>query len=151
MDHLASGQQLLVEHQTLGHITSALRATIGWKYPATNLSRKLESLRFVGESFKRHLKHLMELEEQGGYMSVVVTSRPESKEEVEKLQGEHAQFRKSLTRILARLRAVAPADRDTLESISQDLLGLLEQLDAHGKREVDLLQDALLTDEGGEG
>ena len=38
--------------------------------------RKLESLLFVGHSFQRHIEHLMQLEEQEGYMSVVLLSHP---------------------------------------------------------------------------
>jgi hypothetical protein len=151
MDHLAIPQQVLVEHRTLAYITSALRATIGWKYQGADLSRKLESLRFVGQSFQRHLKHLMALEEDDGYMAVVVAQCPELTDEVEALRKEHGDFRKSLGRILGRLRRVAPDDRTTFTKISDDLVALLEKLDNHSRKETDLLQQALLTDEGGEG
>ena len=151
MDHLAIPQQVLVEHQTLAYVTSALRATMGWKYQGTDLSRKLSSLRFVGQSFQRHLKHLMELEEEDGYMAVVLADRPELTDEVEALRQEHDQFRKSLNRILARLRRVAPTDHEAFTKISDDLSGLLGKLDQHSRKEIDLLQHALLEDEGGEG
>jgi len=151
MDHHANSQQLLVEHQTLAHVTNALRATIGWEYQDTDLTRKLQSLRFVGESFKRHLKHLMELEEADGYMAVVLESRPELQEEVEALRREHSQFRTALRAILGRLRRVESTDRAGFESVSSDLIALLDRLDEHGKKEIELLQAALLTDEGGEG
>ena len=36
-------------------------------------------------------------------------------------------------------------------SVSEELLALLERLDEHHKQETDLLQEALLRDEGGEG
>jgi hemerythrin HHE cation binding domain-containing protein len=151
MDHLAIPQQVLVEHQTLAFVISALRSTIGWKFPGSNLTRKLESLRFVGQSFERHLKRLMALEEADGYMEVVVSTRPELKEVVDTLQREHAQFRRRLSRILSALRKLDPTDHVTFDNVSHDLLALLDQLDEHGKKETDLLQEALLTDEGGEG
>ena len=151
MDHLAIPQQVLVEHQTLAYVTSALRATMGWKYQGTDLSRKLASLRFVGQSFQRHLKHLMELEEEDGYMAVVLADRPELTDEVEALRQEHDQFRKALNRILARLRRVAPTDHAAFTKISDDLSALLEKLDEHSRKETGLLQHALLEDEGGEG
>jgi hypothetical protein len=151
MDHLAIPQQVLVEHQTLAFVTSALRSTIGWKYQGANLSRKLASLQFVGQSFQRHLKHLMSLEEEDGYMAVVLASRPELNDEVQVLRKEHDYFRKTLTRILNRLRKVEPTDHATFAAVSEELLAMLEKLDQHSRRETDLLQEALLTDEGGEG
>ena len=151
MDHHAIPQQVLVEHQTLAYVTSALRATMGWKYQGTDLSRKLASLRFVGQSFQRHLKHLMELEEENGYMAVVLADRPELTDEVEALRQEHDQFRKRLNRILSRLRRVEPTDHAAFTKISDDLTALLEHLDEHSRKEIDLLQHALLEDEGGEG
>jgi hemerythrin-like domain-containing protein len=151
MDHLAIPQQVLVEHQTLAYVISALRATMGWKYQGTDLSRKLSSLRFVGQSFQRHLKHLMELEEEDGYMAVVLAERPELTDEVEALRLEHGQFRKALNRILTRLRRVESTDHATFAKISDDLSALLEKLDEHSRKETGLLQHALLEDEGGEG
>ncbi len=151
MDHLAIPQQLLVENETLAHITSALRATIGWKYQATDLTRKLESLLFVGHSFQRHIEHLMQLEEQEGYMSVVLLSRPELKEEVEALRQEHAHFRQGVDQILVRLQDVPPTDHVVFAKVSEDMLVLLENLEKHSQKEIHLLQEALLRDEGGEG
>jgi hypothetical protein len=151
VDHHAIPQQVLVEHQTLAFITSALRSTIGWKYQGADLSRKLASLQFVGQSFQRHLKHLMALEEEDGYMSVVLASRPELSEEVAKLREEHDHFRRGVSRVLSRLRRVTPTDHAAFAAVSEEMLALLEKLENHSRRETDLLQEALLTDEGGEG
>jgi hypothetical protein len=151
MDQRDLSRHVLVEHQTLGHVIAALRATIGWNYQKADFSRKLQSLRFVGKSFQRHLKHLMRLEEEGGYLSVVVASRPELKDTVDALGREHAEFRKGLVDILTRLRHLAPTDHATFAATTADLVALLDRLDEHGKKETDLLQEALLTDEGGEG
>lgn len=151
MDHIAISEQVLVEHKVLAHITSALRATIGWKYQGADLTRKIGSLRFVGQSLQRHLKHLMGLEEEDGYMSVIRESHPELNDEVEALRQEHGQFRKGLSRILTRLRVVQPTDYSNLAKTSEDLLVLLEKLDEHSHKETGLIQHALLKDEGGEG
>jgi hemerythrin-like domain-containing protein len=151
VDQLAMAQQVLVEHQTLAYVTSALRHTIGWKHQATDLSRKLESLQFVGQSLQRHMKRLLALEEEDGYMSAVLASRPELTDEVEALRQEHGQFRKGLSGILARLRRVQPTDHLTVAKISEDLLVLLQKLDEHSHKETGLIQHALLKDEGGEG
>ena len=151
MDHLAIPQQVLIEQQTLAYVTSALRSTVGWKFQGADLSRKLSSLLFVGQSFQRHLKRLMSLEEEEGYMTVVLASRSELHAEVEALRLEHDEFRSGVARILSRIRRLAPTDHEGFAKTSAELLALLERLDAHGKKETDLLQEALLQDEGGEG
>jgi hypothetical protein len=151
MDHLAIPQQVLNEHQTLAFVTSALRSTIGWKFQGSDLTRKLESTQFVGKSFERHLKRLMKLEEHDGYMSVVLESRPELKSQVIALRREHVHFRRELRRLLAELGKIDSADHDGFAKCSGELLTLLDRLDEHGKQETSLLQEALLSDEGGEG
>ena len=151
VEQSALSQQVLLEHQTLGHIVNAIRATIGWNYQGPNLARKIVSLRFVGQSLQRHLKHLMGLEEEDGYMVDVLETRPELKDEVESLRQEHVHFRTGLNRILNRLKKVSTTDQATVSAISDTLLALLEKLDAHSHKETGLIQDALLTDEGGEG
>jgi hypothetical protein len=151
VDHLAISEQVLVEHKILSHITNALRATIGWKYQRADLTRRIGSLRFVGQSLQRHLKHLMGLEEEDGYMTVILESHPELSDEIESLRQEHGQFRKVLARILTRLRLIPATDHLALAKISERLLALLEELDAHSHKETGLIQHALLKEEGGEG
>jgi len=151
LDQSAASQQILLEHQTLGHIVSAIRATVAWNQKGPDLTRKIESLRFVCQSMQRHLKHLMSLEESDGYMLDVLEARPELKDEVDALQQEHVHFRTGLNRILNRLRKASPTDQAAIAAASDALLTLLEKLDAHSHKETGLLQHALLTDEGGEG
>jgi hypothetical protein len=151
MEHRDIQQQVMVEHEILAHVTSALRATLGWHVVGPDFSRKLSSLRFVGESFHRHLKRLMQLEQAEGYMAVVVVERPDLSERVKALRREHVQFRKGARDILLRLKKVEPTDRATFAAISDDLTTLLARLDEHHTKEMDLLQEALLRDEGGEG
>jgi hypothetical protein len=151
VDHLAISEQVLVEHKILSHITSALRATIGWQYQRADLTRKIGSLRFVGQSLQRHLKHLMGLEEEDGYMTVILESHPELSDEIEALRQEHGHFRKGLARILTRLRRIQATDHVALAKTSDLLLALLEKLDEHSHKETGLIQHAYLKEEGGEG
>ncbi len=151
MDQQGTPQQVLIEHQMLNHITGALKATMDWEYEGTDFSRKLSSLRFVAQSFQRHLKRLMALEEADGYMAVVLDSCPQLNQEIETLRQEHDQFRHALPRIMGRLQRVSPTNRESMTKILDELTALLEKLNAHGKKETSLLLKALLTDEGGEG
>ena len=151
MEHHALTQQVLAEHQTLAFVTSALRSTMGWKFAGSDLSRKLASSLFVGQSFQRHLKRLLSLEEEEGYMDAVLSSHPELHEEVEKLRHEHDDFRRDLSRLLGRLRRVSPTDHEGFANVSADMEALLDRLETHSTKETDLIQQALLQDEGGEG
>ena len=151
MDTQGTPQQVLIEQQMLRHITSALRTTMEWKYQGSDFSRKLSSLRFVAESFQRHLKRLMDLEEADGYMALVLESRPQLNQEIETLRQEHEQFRSLLPQIMGSLQRVSPTSPESMTNILDELTALLVKLDAHGKKETKLLQEALLTDEGGEG
>jgi hypothetical protein len=151
MEHSDIQQQVLVEHETLAHVVSALRTTMSWHVTGPDFSRKLSSLRFVGESFQRHLKRLLQLEQAEGYMAAVLESRPELGDAVRALRREHVEFRKGVRDILGRLRSVAVTDQATFARITDDLSALLARLDEHHVKETDLLQEALLRDEGGEG
>jgi hypothetical protein len=151
VDHIAVSEQVLVEHRILSHVIGALRETIGWKYQGDDLTRKIESLQFVGQSLQRHLKHLTSLEEDDGYMSVVLDTHPELTAEVEALRQEHDYFHKELKRLLAKMRSVKSIDRLALGEISENFSALLNKLDEHSHKETGLIQFALLKEEGGEG
>ena len=144
-------QQVLVEQQTLSYVASALRTTIDWKFQGPDFTRKLSSLRFVGESFERHLNRLIELKEEDGYMLGVVAECPQFADGVKALHQEHGKFRAEVRDLLRRLHEVSSTDRETLTAISDDLAALLTELEEHQQKEMDLLQEALLRDEGGEG
>lgn len=149
MDHKAISEQVLVEHKVLAHIENALRATLDWKSHGAALARKIESLRFVGQSLQRHLEHLTGLEEHDGYMSMILESNPELRDQVEALRLEHGQFHDDIGRILTGLNAVQPMDYSALAEMSEELLTLLKALDEHSHKETGLIQHALLMDEGG--
>lgn len=151
MDDHGLAHQVLLEHQMLDNIASALRTTIGWKYQGADLSRNLSSLLFISKSYKRHFQRLIALEEEGGYMAVVLDSRADLSDEVATLGAEHGQFCKALGRSLARMRRLAATDKAGFAAITVDLNALLDQIDEHNRKEGTLLQEALLRDEGGEG
>jgi hemerythrin-like domain-containing protein len=144
-------QQAAIEHEMLKHIAAALRATMQWKLSGDDVSRKLGSLRFISQSFQRHLEHVMALEEYDGYMNVVTESYPEFTERTEKLRSEHDRFREMLGRINYRLERLSPADVVAFEENCTQLSKLLEEINDHNQRETSLIQEAFLEDVGGEG
>jgi hypothetical protein len=151
MKHDEIAQQAAIEHEMLKHIAAALRATMEWKLAGDGVSRKLGSLRFISQSFQRHLEHVMALEEYDGYMNVVIESYPEFTERTKKLQAEHDDFRERLGRVNYRLERVSPADLAAFEECCTRLNDLLEAINDHNQRETALFQEAFLEDVGGEG
>ena len=143
-------QQMFIEHEVLGHIMASLRSIIDWRVSDTGASRKLSSLTFVTQAFQRHFDRLMNLEEQDGYMSMVTAENPSLTETVDSLRDEHEVFRSEITRILSRLEHLNPDEYGQLDLASGELLALLAEIDRHGSKEIQLIQQALLQDEGGE-
>src|SRR5690242_5906795 len=138
LDEIA--QQAAIEHEMLKHIAAALRATMQWELTGNDVSRKLGSLRFISQSFQRHLDHVMTLEEYDGYMNVVTESYPEYTERTEKLRRDHDRFREAMGRINYRLEHVSPADLAAFHENCSQLNQLLEEINDHNQRETELIQ-----------
>ena len=151
MAHQDIAQQTLLEQGMLIHLTDALRSVIDWKLQGDDLSRKLSTLRFIAQSFQRHLERLMALEEYDGYMDMVGALSPHLGKDVDALRKDHDQFRKAVSRIVSRLERISSADPTTTGLVCDEMLVLLEGLEDHNRKESDLLQEAFDREGGGEG
>jgi len=151
MAHKNLTEQMLVEHEMLKHIMDGLRAAIGWKLDGDDLSRKLSTISFIAQALQRHLDHLLTLEEYDGYMDAVVNLSPQLSRRVDALRLEHDQFRKATRVAVYRLEHASTTDRTVFHNVCEDLLALLEKLNAHTGKEMTLLQEAFQRDSGGEG
>ena len=140
-----------MEHQILGHIKEALRVTLDWKAPAVSMPRKLSSVRFTMKSFQRHLDRTMKLEEVGGYLSVVAEMKPNLYDRILVLVGDHDRFRWQLREVMPRLEEVSQWNEDEFDDVCASVRALLDEVDLHDAAEIELLQESLLMDEGGEG
>ncbi len=144
-------QQTLLEQNLLTNITHAIRTTIAWEPRSNDQGAKLRSLRFITASLERHLDHVMDLEEYDGYMSAALESSPNLADKIGALRKEHELFRDGVHRLVAKLDRIANDDRTSLEKVCVEVGDLLSRIDEHTRREGDLLQEAFLRDEGGEG
>lgn len=144
-------EQCLIEHRTLGHIKEALRLAVDWQVGAPGLPRKLATVRFMAQSFRRHIERLMNLEEKDGYMEVVSQLKPNLVDQARRLRDEHDVFRSTLARLLPRLESASDTHAAEIASICDDLHSLLHGVDIHDARETALLQEVMLQDDGGEG
>lgn len=143
-------QQSAVENGMLQHLEEALRSTMAWQVQGTDFSRKLSTLRFIAGSFQRHLERLFTLEEYDGYMDLVLKTTPNLGKQVFNLKDEHGQLLNKARQIVVRLERVAPTDQAGFDKICADFQALLQRLDHHTQKEVELFQEAF-HEGGGEG
>ena len=141
----------LVEHKVLEHIKQALRVTLDWDAPVVSLPRKLSSIQFTMKSFRRHLERVMTIEEEGGYLDDVVETRPNMEPRVQRLMGDHGRFRARIRQLMPMLDALNEWEEVQFGDICTDIRRLLNDVDRHDEAEIELLQEAMLMDEGGEG
>src|SRR5262245_65452120 len=113
-------KQAAVEHEALRHIIGALRTVMDWKPAPDDLSRKLASLRFICQSFQRHLERLMALKEENGYMADAVEQMPSVAEKVQGLLREHDQLDESVHRLLLKLDQTSSTDQARVDAVSSD-------------------------------
>ena len=143
--------QSQIEHEALKHITKALRTVMDWHPSGDEFARKLSSLRFIAQSFQRHLERLIALKEQDGYMSNALAEKPNLAEKIDALLKQHDDFIESLHRLLLKLDHVSATDKQAIDAACRDFEELLIQIDEHHRREAKLMQEAFLRDEGGPG
>lgn len=150
-DSVAQAQASRMEHQILDHVKEALRVTLDWKAPSIGLPRKMSSVQFTMKSFSRHLLRMMYLEECDGYMAVVREEKPNLDSRIQSLQRDHIEFRRRLEELEPEVDAMPALAEDHFEYVCSEISDLLDRVDEHDVEEIELLQDTLLCDEGGEG
>ena len=140
-----------MEHQIFEHVKQSLLVTLNWQSPLVSMPRKLSSLQFTIKSFQRHFDRVVSIEEEGGYMADAMDAKPYYQDRVEQLEREHARFRQRLQTLLPALANTKEWDEPRFERICNDLRELIADIDRHNGREIELLQEIALVDEGGEG
>jgi hypothetical protein len=140
-----------MEHRVLGHVKEALRVTLNWKAPSVSMPRKLSSLKFTIKSFQRHLERVMSIEEEGGYLCEVVERKPFLRAKIDRLAADHRRIRGRVRELVPMLASINEWEDERFQEVCDDVCRLLDEVDAHDGEEIDLLQDTLLMDEGGEG
>jgi len=141
----------LLEHQVLSHVKQALRVTLDWDAPEVSMPRKLSSLQFTMKSFRRHLERVMSIEEEGGYLEEVSAVQPNLQSRIEALQRDHVRFRNRIRQVVPQLDSLSEWQEVRFGEICNEIRLLLDDIDSHDEGEIDLLQESMMTDVGGEG
>lgn len=141
----------LLEHQVLSHVKQALRVTLDWDAPEVSMPRKLSSLKFTMKSFRRHLERVMSIEEEGGYLEEVSAIQPNLQSRIEALHRDHTRFRIRIRELVPQLDSLSEWQEDRFGDLCDEIRRLLDDIDGHDEGEIDLLQESMMTDVGGEG
>src|SRR5262245_1514878 len=147
----STGSTACMEHQIFEHIKQALLVTLNWQAPSVSMPRKLSSLQFTIKSFQRHFDRVVSIEEEGGYMADVVDAKPYMQERIDLLKRDHSRFRDRLRKLLPDLNDINEWEEPRFYQVCDDLRALINDVDRHNQREVELLQESMLVDDGGEG
>ncbi len=140
-----------MEQQVFDHIKQAVLVTLNWQAPAVSMPRKLSSLQFTIKSFQRHFDRVVSIENEGGYMTDVVEAKPYMEERIKHLSQDHVRFRDRLRKLMLELDEIKEWDEPRFERVCGDLRSLIAEIDRHNEQEVELLQESILVDDGGEG
>jgi hypothetical protein len=144
-------RQIAIEQELLGHVMQAIRTTMDWTEGKQRFQQKLSTIRFIAQSFQRHLDRLFQLKGFDGYMDMLVESSPHLRDEIDELRHEHEQFRESLGRIIPQMERIGPEDHEEFFFLCNDLRAFLDRLDEHNLKEMYLIQEGSLQVVGGEG
>lgn len=140
-----------MEHAVLEHIKQALRVTLDWQAPEVSLPRKISSLQFTIQSLQRHLERVMKIEEEGGYLAIVLDTKPQLQDRLEALAGDHQSFRLRMKALAPALNSLNEWEEDSFKRVCTELRQLLDDIDQHDRQEVGLLQESFVEEEGGGG
>jgi len=151
IDSRSQANATWMEHQILNHVKDALRVTLRWQTPAEGIHRKLSSVQFTLKSFQRHLERVMNLEEQGGYLSMVLEAKPNMQNRLERLEREHDELREEISHLVPEIESLNDYDLERINQVCDEIAAYLCKVDRHDQEEINLLQETLLYDEGGEG
>jgi hypothetical protein len=141
-------KQIEIELRLLLNIERSLRTTLQWMTRERGNNRKLSTLRSVARSFERQLTRTRVLADQPGYMHLVTAAAPDLTGEVQDLRKAREALQTGFEDIVLRLEYVSPDDGEAFQGVCAKLERYLDNLNAHGRRELKLLQRSYRDDRG---
>jgi len=141
-------KQIEVEFALLLKIDESLHIALQWMTRDRGNSRKLSTLRSVARSFERQLTRTRTLADYGGYMHVITDIEPGLARDVKELKNAREELQADFERIIVRLEYVSPDDADGFAKVCAELEHYLVDLQAHGQKEMELLQRSFQQKEG---
>lgn len=142
----AIATQIRIELRLLLSIERSLRTALQWMTRERGNNRKLSTLRSVARSFERQLARTRVLADQPGYLHLITSVTPELTGEVQDLRKAREALQAGFEDIALRLEYVSPDDAEAFECVCAELERYLDNLNAHGRKELKLLQNSYRQD-----
>ncbi len=147
MDTAEFARRIRDEHEQVNELAEALRTQTA-VVPRAGTEHWLRRLKDRFEHFRAHQYKHMALEEQEGYMTLVVERRPTLSAQVEHLKHEHRQFAHLMDRIHETLEVLEPTDALVAFDCCRRVDQLLSYIDRHENDE-NLLMTYVFTQDMG--
>lgn len=147
----SAGDSVAGEQRLVSRVREALRVMVDWQAPKISQERQGTSLRFALRSFCRHLQRLMAFEEADNYLDELAQQRPDCQSRVGMLRLEHDRLREQIAELEPTIDEPSAWRDDQLEDSRIMVRALLDDVEQHDRNEIELLQEALLREDGGEG
>lgn len=148
---LETARQIEIELKILLHIEESLRVALQWMTRDRGNSRKISTIRFAARSFERHLTRTRVLADLGGYLRTVTARRPHFDSQVKALRKTRAALQTEFEHIVLQLEYVSSDDPSAVQQVCSELEHYLDNLKAHGQKEMELVQHSYTQEEGGSG
>ena len=137
------------DHENIKHDMGKLSITLDQEVSESEFADwRLEFLWQMRDFKNRLLKHF-DLEEEGGFMTEVVTAAPHTERKVRDLKNEHARIILNLDNILACLKGLRHTEVERLDAIRESIRDLMSTLREHEEEEHILMQKAYNREYGG--
>lgn len=140
--------QAEVENMMLKNARNALLAIMEWQTEGETFTRKLSSFRHAVQVFQSQLVRVFAIEEHDGFMDVVLECSPHFAERIARFKKDHENLRAEIEIVATKLDRLEPDSLAGLGVVSEQLQAVLRKIEAHGQRETECVQDALMTDVG---
>ena len=141
--------RIRAEHERVTKVAQEIRAIIGAATPDERTPQwRLALLQLLRDLANELVEHF-QLEEEGGFMSEVLSRLPQKARIVQGLEREHAEITRRLDKVVIDVEAARQGNDSDVLDIRRQTTAVLSLLDDHEAAESALIQEAYLQDEGG--
>ena len=147
MEHDEIARWLQEEHLKLQTLSDTLREKVAVA-PHRSADKWIEGLARQFDKFRAHCCKHFAMEEQGGYLLLVLERRPTLSARVAQLKHDHQEIMQLLDSVQAEIAALHPSDQILIDDCRDRIRRCLRFCEAHEKEENSIVSYVLTTDEG---
>ncbi len=147
MDQQAEIQKIVDDYKNLNHVMDTLLEKLQHK-PNEKTEEWVKEVQPLFADFIERTKEHFMIEEEGGFMDVVLSERPYLAPVVENLRNDHILMLKKMNELLQHCGCAEKANPKDIEHLCLELRDLILHLKHHEYKENDLVQETLTVELG---